>query len=66
MGAAIGPYDFTRTRKEMVRALGKERIVALHRQSAWKDVLGIVGHYGLFAFNIWFLGTHSRSQPGWG
>ena len=20
---------------------------------------------GLFAFNIWFLGTHSRSQPGW-
>ena len=65
MGAAIGPYDFTRTRKEMVQAVGKDRILELHRQSKVKDVLGIAGLYGLFAFNIWFLSTHSRSQPGW-
>ncbi|MHC4954234.1 MAG: fatty acid desaturase family protein [Planctomycetota bacterium] len=66
MGAAAGPYDFTRTRKEMVQALGKDRIVALHRQSKWIDALGIIGLYGLFAFNVWYLGTQSRSEPGIG
>ena len=62
MSAPGGPYDFTRARKEMVAALGKDRIVALHRQSRWRDIAGIAGLYGLFFFNIWYIGTHSRKE----
>jgi len=65
MGSANGPYDFTRTRKEMVASLGKDRIVALHKQSKAWDIAGIVGHYGLFAFNVWYLGTHPKNTPLW-
>jgi len=62
MSSPGGPYDFTRARKEMVASLGKDRIVALHRQSRWRDIAGIVGLYGLFFFNVWYLGTHSRKE----
>lgn len=65
MGNANGPYDFTKARKAIVEAVGKETVVALHKQSGIRDIAGIVGLYGAFAFNVWFLGNQSRTGDAW-
>lgn len=60
------PYDFTRARKELVAAVGKDTIVALHRPSPWKDWLGLVVQFGVFTGLALLLGDRSlRYTPVW-